>query len=272
MITASLTFSPRRLRARVGIPKTRDLGFCFIATASTYVLVLCSLRRLKPCVPRRHFKSSYQKCLRVFVLQGCTHIASQSFPGLPSICAVNTPSVSSFGSFRLSVSKSRVGQRPNPVYRKTNKSRRKTAGFPPTFSDEKVFQDWLRNKETLALFSVLAEKLSIISNKTGRLTSDSARLSATHYAESFPGLITVKQGSPANGGGTWLHPDLAMQLAQWCDAAFALRVSRWVREAILAETTRKANQSSWNKARENGMEARREFTDAIQDYKKNLGS
>jgi KilA-N domain len=43
-------------------------------------------------------------------------------------------------------------------------------------------------------------------------------------------LILSKRGSPENGGGTWLHPDLAIQLAQWCSPAFAIQVSRWVRE------------------------------------------
>jgi KilA-N domain len=46
----------------------------------------------------------------------------------------------------------------------------------------------------------------------------------------FPGLIVSKRGSPQTGGGTWLHPDLAIQLAQWCNTPFALQVSRWVRE------------------------------------------
>lgn len=31
-------------------------------------------------------------------------------------------------------------------------------------------------------------------------------------------------------GGTWAHPDIAVQFAQWCSPAFALLVSRWVRE------------------------------------------
>lgn len=31
-------------------------------------------------------------------------------------------------------------------------------------------------------------------------------------------------------GGTWAHPDIAIQFAQWCSPAFALQVSRWVRQ------------------------------------------
>lgn len=60
--------------------------------------------------------------------------------------------------------------------------------------------------------------------------SDPQRLSATKYAQLFPELLVVKQGSPEFGGGTWIHPDLAIQLAQWCNKLFAIQVSRWVRD------------------------------------------
>lgn len=39
-------------------------------------------------------------------------------------------------------------------------------------------------------------------------------------------LITIE----GKGGGTWAHPDIAIQFAQWCSPAFALQVSRWIRE------------------------------------------
>lgn len=37
--------------------------------------------------------------------------------------------------------------------------------------------------------------------------------------------------------GTWIHPDMAVNLAQWCSAKFAVAVSRWVRDWL---TTGKA--------------------------------
>lgn len=39
-------------------------------------------------------------------------------------------------------------------------------------------------------------------------------------------LITIE----GRTGGTWAHPDIAIQFAQWCSPAFALQVSRWVRQ------------------------------------------
>ncbi len=44
-------------------------------------------------------------------------------------------------------------------------------------------------------------------------------------------VIPIKGGTPALQG-TWVHPDVAVHLAQWCSAKFAVAVSRWVREWV----------------------------------------
>lgn len=36
------------------------------------------------------------------------------------------------------------------------------------------------------------------------------------------GLVVTKGGSPENGGGTWLHPKLAVAFARWLDTKFAI--------------------------------------------------
>lgn len=87
---------------------------------------------------------------------------------------------------------------------------------------------WFRTQDTLELFQALANDKEI--NYSDLSNSDPARLSATKYSKIFKGLLLVKGGSPVNGGGVWLHPDLAIQLAQWCNKIFALQVSRWVQE------------------------------------------
>jgi hypothetical protein len=49
-------------------------------------------------------------------------------------------------------------------------------------------------------------------------------------------LIEVYKG---NSGkyvqGTWIHPDLGIQLAQWCLPNFALQVSKWIRELLITD-------------------------------------
>lgn len=94
----------------------------------------------------------------------------------------------------------------------------------------KRISTWLRTKETLELFDALAKDLRSSINCSDLNSLDITRLTATKYMEIFPDLIFSKSGHPDGGGGTWLHPDLALQLAQWCNKPFAIQVSRWIRE------------------------------------------
>jgi hypothetical protein len=91
----------------------------------------------------------------------------------------------------------------------------------------KDISDWLRTDDTFETVVVLADDLGIVPISAKKPNSDKTRVSAC-----YPTLVVVKRGAPEMGGGTWLHPDLAIQLAQWCNKSFALQVSKWVREWI----------------------------------------
>ena len=58
-------------------------------------------------------------------------------------------------------------------------------------------------------------------------------------------LIEVYKG---NSGkyvqGTWIHPDLGIQLAQWCLPNFALQVSRWIRELLITDKVELGKEKS----------------------------
>lgn len=107
-------------------------------------------------------------------------------------------------------------------------------------SHNKDVAQWFLNKVTLELLNALAAKQGepTYHFKDG----NSNDLSITRLSEVFPSLIIVKRGSPSTGGGTWIHPKLAPQLAQWCSAEFALLVSDWIEEWLL--TGRNPIQSS----------------------------
>jgi hypothetical protein len=75
----------------------------------------------------------------------------------------------------------------------------------------------------------------------GKLFADYRRLDAVNeYLVELSAIMGIpiieivqsKQGRPENGGGTWVHPDVAINLAQWCSPRFAVQVSQWVRELI----------------------------------------
>ena len=47
-------------------------------------------------------------------------------------------------------------------------------------------------------------------------------------------VIDIKKGgNDKKAQGSWIHPDLAVQLAQWISPIFSLQVSKWVRELAL---------------------------------------
>lgn len=136
-------------------------------------------------------------------------------------------------------------------------------------ANDKQINSWFQNKDTLDLFQTLSEDLGIETN-TGILQDlDTKRLSATKYGEAFPGLITIKRGSPENGGGVWIHPDLSMQLAQWCNKRFALQVSRWIKEWLTTGKNPIVNQEDKDRLSYRSTlkdDARTSMTDEIKRY------
>ena len=43
---------------------------------------------------------------------------------------------------------------------------------------------------------------------------------------------SLVESQSGRGGGTWVHPDLAVNLATWCSPRFAVRVAQWAREIL----------------------------------------
>lgn len=50
----------------------------------------------------------------------------------------------------------------------------------------------------------------------------------------FADLVQVKQGSALNGGGTWMHEDVALEFARWLSPAFAIWCNRRIKELLTA--------------------------------------
>jgi len=50
------------------------------------------------------------------------------------------------------------------------------------------------------------------------------------------GLVIIIKGGIIDVQGTWVHPDVAIHLGQWCSPKFAVQVSRWVREWVIGKS------------------------------------
>jgi hypothetical protein len=65
-----------------------------------------------------------------------------------------------------------------------------------------------------------------------RLTTTKAFLDELSKSMGIPidQLVYTVVTGPNEGRGTWVHPDVAINLGQWCSPKFAVAVAKWVRE------------------------------------------
>jgi hypothetical protein len=75
----------------------------------------------------------------------------------------------------------------------------------------------------------------------GKLFGDWQRLKATNdYLQTLQPvmgipiteLIQVIQGGIPQNQGTWIHPDVAIELARWISPAFAVQANQWIKEIL----------------------------------------
>ncbi|AVR87374.1 KilA-N domain-containing protein [Thauera aromatica] len=83
----------------------------------------------------------------------------------------------------------------------------------------KQFKDYMGNKST-------QEFLTELSAETGL----QAQLVEKSLVEKKQALVETFPGAPSTGGGSWVHPQVAIHLGQWASGKFAVQVSKWVHE------------------------------------------
>jgi len=88
---------------------------------------------------------------------------------------------------------------------------------------KKEFKHWKSLESTKELIKVFEESQIL---KVGNPTFKSLEVDRGRY------------------GGSWIHPDLAVQLAQWISPKFALQVSQWVREIAITGAVIKGQEKS----------------------------
>ena len=125
----------------------------------------------------------------------------------------------------------------------------------------KLFNDWYRLDKTKELIKELEkyenpetgnpvsansqnydlnnENIENIDTETNINTINSNRINNQNpetriHTSAF--VKIVKGGNDKNNQGTWIHPDLAIQLAQWISPKFALQVGKWIRTLFITGT------------------------------------
>jgi hypothetical protein len=93
----------------------------------------------------------------------------------------------------------------------------------------KRINNWLRIKETQEFI----KKLEI--PVTHESVTENKQVIEVYYG-----------GNEKYSQGTWIHPDLGLQLAQWCSTNFSLQVSKWMKELIFTDKVELTNEKSNN--------------------------
>lgn len=98
--------------------------------------------------------------------------------------------------------------------------------------------DWLRQRETVEYLDALCRH----SGNTGNLPeineikaldgSSAASRAALLRLAKKTGFVSTKSGPVSTGGGTWLHPKLAVAFARWLDVDFAVWCDQQIDQLI----------------------------------------
>jgi len=100
----------------------------------------------------------------------------------------------------------------------------------------KKLKDWLKNDSSAELISALTEKLQNDVDDDDEILK--GRILPFKTDEGVPVLkkVVVIEIVKGKYGGSWVHPDLAILIAQWLSPKLAIQVVSWVRELTITGT------------------------------------
>jgi len=103
----------------------------------------------------------------------------------------------------------------------------------------KKFNDWLRSESSKELIKALEEAetlktgIPVFKNCGMGIPIDENPETGIPVSANYQVIDIKKGGNDKKAQGSWIHPDLAVQLAQWISPIFSLEVSKWIRELAL---------------------------------------
>lgn len=83
-------------------------------------------------------------------------------------------------------------------------------------------------------------------------------------------LIDVYKSGNCRLQGTWIHPDLGVNFAQWCSPEFSLQVSKWIRELLITGKVEIGQEKSESDIKQEYEERMREADKKLRDVELKL--
>ena len=121
--------------------------------------------------------------------------------------------------------------------------------------------DWLRLDETKAYIDAVIEFSIVVSNRSQQLP-----IVVSNHNEKNS-LVKTRRGRPDQGGGTWLHPDLAVAFARWLDIRFAV----WCDQQIKTLLSGKNSHFDWKRLRHEATSSFKVMNDILKDVRLQIG-
>ncbi|NBP03194.1 MAG: KilA-N domain-containing protein, partial [Proteobacteria bacterium] len=93
----------------------------------------------------------------------------------------------------------------------------------------------------------LSETKKLIEKIENKVRNSEAVIPATkneNEEQAQKKIIEIHQAGNKYNQGTWIHPDLGINLAQWCSPDFSLQVSKWIRELIFTDRVELGNEKT----------------------------
>ncbi len=77
-------------------------------------------------------------------------------------------------------------------------------------------------------------------------------------------LIEIYKGNTSRyNQGTWIHPDLGIQLAQWCSPNFSLQVSKWIKELVITKKVELGKEKTDSEIYEEFLKIKKQLEEQI---------
>lgn len=110
----------------------------------------------------------------------------------------------------------------------------------------KKFPDWYRTAEAKRVVQELKEQLKKELQDKLRVTPNSTSHISRVELDGNVVVVEINEGNCKRGSirGSWVHPDLALCVAQWACPKFFVQVSRWIRELLITGSVQVTSQKS----------------------------
>lgn len=106
----------------------------------------------------------------------------------------------------------------------------------------KRVNEWLRLHETMEYMAAIAKVLGmhfdppLLQRKSSKKVVG-GKSGFRPQLNLCNDLVDVRRGSPKQGGGTWLHPKLAVVFARWISVSFAVQCDMYIESILFGDMT-----------------------------------